>query len=304
MSFRLIAPPFTPLHANGTLNLGAVENYVEMLVSSRAIDGAFVAGSTGEGMLLTVSERQELAAAWVAAARSTELQIIIQVGHNCQADAVALARHAAQIGGNAISAAAPSYFKPATVEDLIDFLAPIAAAAAELPFYFYDIPMLTHVELSMPAFLAKAGARIRNLAGLKYTNDDLVQLQHCLRVQEQGMEILFGRDQLLLAAYAWGVRGAVGSTYNLMPGLYRDMLAAFDAGDHQRARQLQARSIAVIEALEPFGFLAAAKYVMGRRGLECGPVRAPLRNLTPPQCREIDQRLAELEVPLENPATE
>jgi N-acetylneuraminate lyase len=297
MSFRLIAPPFTPLDSAGQLNLTGIEKYVEVLVSSQAIDGAFVAGSTGEGMSLTVAERQAVTERWVAAARSTKLEIIVQVGHNGQADAVQLAGHAAKVGAAAISASAPSYFKPATVDDLVDFLAPIAAAAGELPFYFYDIPMLTCVELSMPEFMEKAPQRIRNLAGLKYTNDNLVQLQHCLNVGDGSLEVLFGRDQLLLPAYALGVQGAVGSTYNLIGPLYRTMINAFDAGDHVQARRLQSQALALIDLLEKHGFLAAAKYAMSRFGLDCGPVRSPLRNLSDEQRRDIDERLAVLDLP-------
>ena len=297
MPFRLIAPPFTPMLANGELNLNAVQQQAELLSDSQ-IDGVFVAGSTGEGMSLTSDERQQLAQTWVTAGQHFGLEVIIQVGHTCQLDAIQLARHAAEIGADAVSSPAPSYFKPANVDDLVDFLEPIANAAGHLPFYYYDIPMLTGVTLPMVEFLQTAATRIDNLAGLKYTNDDLVQLLRCLETYQGTLQVLFGRDQMLLPAYSLGVAGAVGSTYNLMGPLYREMLAAFDAGDHSAARRLQAKSIALIELLERHGFLAAAKYAMSRVGPDCGPVRSPLRNLTDRQRAEIDQRLAELKLPI------
>src|SRR6056297_1815088 len=132
MPFRLIAPPLTPLHANGELNLDAVAKQAELLAAAK-IDGVFVAGSTGEGMSLTLDERQQLAEAWVTAAKPLGLEVVIQVGHTCQADAIQLAKHAVAAAADSVSAPAPSYFKPATVDDLIDFLVPIAAAAGQLP---------------------------------------------------------------------------------------------------------------------------------------------------------------------------
>ena len=75
----------------------------------------------------------------------------------------------------------PSYFKPRSVEALAACCAEIAAAAPQVPFYFYDIPHLSGVSLPMPDFLALAGERIPTLAGLKFTNADLVSFQRCLR---------------------------------------------------------------------------------------------------------------------------
>ena len=68
---------------------------------------------------------------WTEAA-GADLKVAVHVGHNCQAEAVALAAHARESGAAAIAAVAPSYFKPASVADLVEFLIPIAAAADPL----------------------------------------------------------------------------------------------------------------------------------------------------------------------------
>jgi N-acetylneuraminate lyase len=90
----------------------------------------------------------------------------------------------------------------------------IASAAPSLPFYYYHIPSATNVDLPMVDFLAVADGLIQNLAGIKYTHYDLEDLQLCLHYGGGKYNILFGRDQYLLAAVALGVRGAVGSTYS------------------------------------------------------------------------------------------
>jgi N-acetylneuraminate lyase len=78
---------------------------------------------------------------------------------------------------------------------------------------------------------------------------------------------------------ALGVRGAVGTTYNFAAPLYHRVLAAFEAGDLATARREQARSVELVRLLQGFGFLPAAKALMGLLGIDCGPVRAPLRPL-------------------------
>jgi N-acetylneuraminate lyase len=251
------------------------------------VAGVFVAGSTGEGQSLTVDERMRLAECWVEVAPSLGLQVVVQVGDNCVADAVRLAAHAQELRAHAISSSPPCYFKPPTVADLVDVCVPIAAAAAQLPFYYYDIPLLTHVQLSMVEFLRLGRAKLPNLVGLKYTNSDLMQLQECLRLDDGAHEILFGFDEILLAAYALGVRGAVGSTYNFAAPLYHRLVAAFDRGDLATARACQAQSVTLIRRLQAYGFSAAAKTVMSFLGIDCGPVRPPLRNLTPEQCTAL-----------------
>ncbi|HUG70380.1 MAG TPA: dihydrodipicolinate synthase family protein [Pirellulaceae bacterium] len=288
--FRLIAPPTTPFHADGSLNLEAVEQQAQLLVDT-SVDGVFVAGSTGEGQSLSTAERMRSAERWIEVAAGTGLEVIIQVGHNSLPDAVALAEHAQRIGADSIAASSPCYFKPARVEELIDFLAPVASAAADLPFYYYEIPPLTLVALPMVEFLTKAKPRIPNLVGLKYSNIDLMQMQQCVRMNDGEFELLFGSDQQLLAAVALGACGAVGSTYNFAAPLYRRMLAAFDRGDHATARELQAKSVEVVAIMARTNFLSACKILLTELGIENGPVRAPLRNLTTEQ---RDKLLADL----------
>lgn len=280
--FRLIAPPTTPFHSDGSLNLEAVEQQAQQLVET-SVDGVFVAGSTGEGQSLSTDERMRSAERWIEVAAGTGLEVIIQVGHNSLPDAVALAEHAQRIGADSIAASSPCYFKPARVEELIDFLAPVASAAADLPFYYYEIPPLTQVALPMVEFLTKAKPRIPNLVGLKYSNIDLMQMQQCVRMNDGEFELLFGSDQQLLAAVALGACGAVGSTYNFAAPLYRRMLAAFERGDQATARELQAKSVEIVAIMARTNFLSACKILLTELGIENGPVRAPLRNLTAEQ---------------------
>ena len=284
--FRLIAPPTTSFHSDGSLNLDAVEPLAQLLLDT-SVDGVFVAGSTGEGQSLSTAERMRSAERWVEVTAGTDLEVIVQVGHNSLPDAVALAEHAQRIGADSIAASSPCYFKPARVEELIDFLAPVAGAAADLPFYFYEIPPLTQVTLPMVEFLAKAKPRMPNLIGIKYSNIDLMQMQQLVRMNEGEFEVLFGSDQQLLGAVALGACGAVGSTYNFAAPLYRRMLAAFERGDHDTARELQAKSVEIVAIMARYSFLSACKILLEVLGIENGPVRAPLRNLTNEQRVEL-----------------
>lgn len=302
MPIELIAPAYSPFDEAGNLKLGLVEPMAAHL-SRTGVSGVFLCGSTGEGMSLTVGERKELAEVWSEVAPVHNLDVIVQVGANCQRDVVELAAHASKLGVRSISAHAPCYFLPKTVDDLIEFFVPVAAAAGTTPFYFYDIPELTRVRLSTVEFLRRGPQRIPNLAGVKYTNSDLAQFQDCLRVGGSRFEIWFGCDEALLAGYALGARGAVGSTYNFMAPLYHSMVAAFDAGDKETARELQAKAVQAVGVLAEFGYAAAAKALMQTYDLDCGDVRPPLRPLSRAQHREVLEKMKGIGFPFESTHT-
>lgn len=216
---------------------------------------------------------------------------IAHVGGNCVEDAKALALKAEELGLDGISALAPSYYKPGDLGALIDCCAAIAAAAPKTPFYYYDIPVLTGVNLPMHQFLAEAPARIPTFAGIKFTNPDLVSYRRTLDVAGDGFDVPWGVDETILAALATGAKGGVGSTYNWAPKLYTDLIAAFERGDLAEARRLQSLSIAMIDAIASIGFLGAAKKLMTHLGVPVGPARLPLGN---PTQEQFDALLAKL----------
>lgn len=296
-SFRLtglIAAPFTPFHPDGTLNPTAVAPMCDLLAET-GVTGAFVAGSTGEGPSLSGEERRALTEAWVAGSKG-RLKVVVHVGHTSLPEAVALAAHAQDAGADAVSAVAPSYFKPASLHELVDFLAPVAAAAPRLPFYYYDIPPLTGVSFPTAEFLARAADRMPTLAGVKFSNADLMSMQECLAADGGRFDVVFGSDESLLAALALGVRGAVGTTYNYAAPVYHRVIRAFGRGDLATARREQLRSVELIRHQVRFGVLRSGKALMGRLGVECGPVRPPLKAIAPEETQAFVDAVRHLEV--------
>ena len=287
----LVSAPFTPMHPDGSLNLDAVAPYADLLTRN-GVSGAFICGTTGESLSLTLDERVELAQEWVSAA-GPELKVIVHVGGTCLADCQALAGEAQDAGVAAIAAMAPCFFKPPDVEALADWCAAVAAAAPNLPFYFYHLPSMTGVAFAMADLLPLAAQRIGSLAGIKYTYEDLDDYQRCLEFEGGRFNILFGRDELLVQSLRLGARGAVGSTYNFAPGLYKRIIAAHEAGDAGAADQLQQQAVAMIDTCirASRSGTPAFKAVMAMIGLDCGPVRPPLRSLSDDQAARLRDEL-------------
>lgn len=291
----LIAAPFTPLHPDGSLNLDAIGACARHLWRTGVV-GAFICGTTGEGASLTVDERRRVAERWMAEAPAG-LRVIVHVGHTCLEDCRALAAHAESIGADSFACLAPYFFKPAGVPGLVDWCAAVAAAAPRLPFYYYHMPSMTGVSVPVADFLPAAAGRIPNLAGVKYTFEDLDDFERCLRFDGGRYDLLFGRDELLHSALKRGARGAVGSTYNFAAPLYQRIISAFDRGDEATAVALQARAVEMIQACVRAGGhpIAAFKTLMGRMGCACGPCRPPLANPTAGEAEALLARLDALD---------
>jgi N-acetylneuraminate lyase len=243
---------------------------------------------------LTVDERLALYDAWAEAGPPNGPAVIGHVGGNSIEDARRLARRARERQFAAISTLPPSYFKPATPTDLVDWCASVAAEAPDLPFYYYDIPSMSGVSFPIDRFLIEASSRIPNLAGVKFTNLDLVSYRRSLDAAGDRFDLPWGTDEALLAALATGARGAVGSTYNWAPQLYRRLIDAFTRGELDEARRLQSISIAMIDAISESGFMGTAKALMCRLGVPVGPARSPLTNPTSGQMDIVLSRLSDL----------
>ncbi|MBA4188491.1 MAG: N-acetylneuraminate lyase [Planctomycetaceae bacterium] len=278
----LVPASLTPFTPAGELNLAAVEKQAELFVRDQ-VAGVFAGGTTGEFSSLTFAERDALTIRWAEVLKGTPVRLLVHVGSNCLAESRALAARAESLGAAAVAMVCPSYLKPRSPEMVIECCRDVANAAPNTPFYFYDIPVLTGVTFPVADWIEAAAERIPSLVGVKFTNPDLMTFQRLMRVCGGQLDVLFGMDEQLLAAASLGCRGAVGSGYNFASPLYHRLLAAVDRGDFAAARDLQFQGVELVALMFRTGYMAAAKELMRMRGVDLGPVRLPLPNITPEQ---------------------
>jgi N-acetylneuraminate lyase len=202
---------------------------------------------------------------------------------------------AADIGADAIGEIGPIFFRPASVEALVDYCAETAAVSSNLPYFYYHMPSMNQVLFPMTEFLRLADEAIPNLAGIKYTHSDIDDYAHCLEFREGKYDILFGRDEFLIQGLAVGAQGAVGSTYNIMARLYLDLAAAFHAGDRPEAERLQAISAETCTTMaDTGGFGSCLKAILKTMGLDLGGMRRPQVNVTQAQLARLEQDLTRI----------
>jgi N-acetylneuraminate lyase len=275
----LIAAPYTPFDKHtGDVKLDVIEHYADSLVRS-GVTGAFICGTTGEGVSLTLEERFAVAERWTDVARDS-LNIIVHVGDLSQRNSMALATHAKKVRAAGVAAMPAFFFKPSGAAQALEYCRPIAQAAGDVPFYYYHIPSMNGVSLSIVDMLAMAKERIPNFRGVKYTHPDLMEFQRLLAMFGNTFELAWGVDEIILGALAIGATAAVGSTYNYSAPLYRRMIAAHRAGDLLEARECSVKVAEMVAVLLKYGGVRTGKATMQMIGIDCGPPRAPIAPLT------------------------
>ncbi len=288
-----IVAPFTPFKADGSLNLEVIKKYAELVINN-GMHGVFICGSSGEGALMTREERMSVAEEWINVSAG-RLKVIVHTAGTGIEDQKLLAAHAEKIGAFGIGAMAPAFLPPRRNEELVAYCKAIASAAPTLPFYYYHIPGLNGVNLSMIDLLNSADKEIPNFAGIKYTQENLLEFAQCKKIANGKFDMLHGLDETFLAALAFNTKSGVGGTYNHIYGIYRDMIEAYEGNKQELAIELQHKSHLFINILIKYrGNIVGGKRMMKFLGVDCGPNRLPLQTITTKEEIQMKKDLEEI----------
>lgn len=286
ISGSIFAALLTPFKADGSINGDGVAPLVDYILS-QGVHGLYASGSTGESILQSREEREELLIALAEYARG-KCTLIAHVGAASTGDAISLAATAKGQGYDAVSAVPPYYYKH-NFEDIKQYYSDIADAA-ELPVIIYNIPALTGTDLSTQKLLELM--QDSRIAGAKFTATDLFQFQQ-LRVTAPDKKFYFGTDEMFLGAAAMGTDGGIGSTYNLIGNVYLGIENAVKEGDIDEARKLQGKANALIAILLQTGVMPGLKHALNKMGIPVGPCRAPFTEPDAASLALLDRWLAD-----------
>ena len=266
----------TPFDRNGDVNYTELKKLVELLLEEGA-DGFYVTGSTGECFLLTDEERTLVTAA-VAETVNGKVPVIAHIGKIGASQAANLA------GASAVSSVPPFYYNFQT--DEIAGYYECISNATDLPVVIYNIPQFSGVSINADNMASIMGNS--RVEGLKYTDLNLYELERIRRKFPQ-LKIMFGKDESLLYALPVGVDGAIGSTYNFTLKLFRKIWNAYRQEQFREAEKFQHEANKIIsEMLRIKNIIAAEKYLLGKKGIQCGNCRPPFRPLTEEEKHILD----------------
>jgi 4-hydroxy-tetrahydrodipicolinate synthase/2-dehydro-3-deoxy-phosphogluconate/2-dehydro-3-deoxy-6-phosphogalactonate aldolase len=287
LALRGVVPPtVTAFDESEAVDYERTAEHAQFVVDGGA-DAVFPLGTNGEFALLTAEERRGVVEAVCDAVE--DAPVIAGVGAPGTAETVAHARHAERVGADGLVVVTPFYY-PTDGRALFDHYRRVCEAV-ELPVYVYHIPSKTGNSISLDVLDDLAA--IDGIAGVKDSSKDVPFLGQAIDAHPE-LTFLSGSDSLLFPGLEVGCAGLVSAVANAFPEPVAELYAAYDAGEEERARELQSRIYRIRTALKDGPYMAGVKTALKLRGFDCGPLRSPLRTMDDAQRDELADTLAEL----------
>jgi 4-hydroxy-tetrahydrodipicolinate synthase len=261
----------TPFDDGGALDLdGAV--VLARWLAAHGSDGLVVAGTTGEGPVLSDTELRDL---WRAVSESVTVPVIAGTGTNDTRHSMELTQMAEESGVDGALVVTPYYSRPPQSGLIEHFTA--VARSSKLPVLLYDIPIRTGRRID-PDTIVRLAREVPNIVGVKDSTGDVAGAARLVAGMHGSFELYSGEDALTLPLLAVGAVGVVTVAGNWAGEEMRELVRAFGQGDVAAAR------VANTALLESYGFESSesfpnplpAKAACRVLGLPAGQCRLPL----------------------------
>ena len=284
----IYAALISPMTESGELNLAALRKVVQWQLE-RGVEGFYVCGSSGEGLLLSLAERKLVLETVIDEAAGV-VPVIAHTGTIRTADVIELSQHAADTGVVAASMI-PPYYYPFKQEDILGYYEDVMRAV-EIPVIIYNIPAFTGIAFTKGN--SESLLDCPQIAGIKHTSMNMYDLER-MKVAYPDKTYFNGYDEVFLSGLAAGATSAIGTTVNLFPALFKEIRSHYLAGEMQEAAVVQHKINAAIEVFLDVGIFNAVKYVFTLQGIDCGSCRRPFTPLHAEQKQRIEAYLGTLD---------
>lgn len=263
----MLAAIVTPFAESGDVDLGVFAELVNAYLDA-GLHGVWVAGNTGEVDVLNAEERTALFETAVKSAAGRGI-VAAHVGAPATRDAVTLTKHAEAAGVSAVAAMPPTTQSLDSIKEYYE----VISRATSLPMFAYHVAG----RAALPLYLSAMSQLVDlpNLAGIKFSDPNLPEMDALLRRLKPRPNLLFGVDAMLSTALLMGADGGIGGSYNAMPGYYAELYQRCVRGDWASAAELQREGNQVMDVLKAFGGHAAIKAVVQECGFPVGACRSP-----------------------------
>jgi 4-hydroxy-tetrahydrodipicolinate synthase len=281
----VITAMVTPFDDRFALDLDGAAALARWLVDHGS-DALVVAGTTGEGTVLSNDEKAEL---WRVVAEAVTVPVIAGAGTNDTRHSVELTKLAEVAGAAGILAVTPYYNRPSQAGLAAHFRA--VAGATSLPVLVYDIPLRTGRKVAHDTLLGLA-REVPNVVGVKDSAGDVAGSARLLVEAPRHFDLYSGEDPLNLALLALGASGVVSVCSHWAGPQIAEMISAVGAGDLERARARNADLLTsyAFSSTEDAPNPLPAKAMMRRLGLPVGQCRLPMG----PASASLDERAADV----------
>ncbi|MEW6046630.1 MAG: dihydrodipicolinate synthase family protein [Bacillota bacterium] len=287
-------PIITCFTQDGEIYERGIRNVVSFL-SEKGVNGLFVIGSYGSFPLMTDDERKRVAEIIFDEVKG-RVPVIVHIGSAGTRRSIALARHAQELGAEAVAAVTPFYYSGFAYKEteILNHFEQIVKAV-DVPVYLYNNPKTTYYTVSPTTLLKLADVGVQ---GLKDSSGDLMLFADYLntvRPKHPDFNFMIGTVGLIQPSYLFGARSCVAGTANVFPELVLELVSKLEQGKHEEAKDLQLKVIQIRKIQAITGFRPAGCYTMLKmRGVDAGVPRLPWRLPNEEETKAMRRQLVEI----------
>lgn len=283
----------TPFNEDESINYDKLDQLIDYHCNN-GTDSIIICGTTGESA--TMSEKEHMECVKFAIERTKgRLPIIAGTGSNCTRTAIDMSKEAASYGADGLLVVTP-YYNKATQEGLVGHYTAVAKEA-KAPIIMYSVASRTGCNIE-PAMAARLIKEVDNIVGIKEASGNISQVAKIMHLTDGKADLYSGNDDQIVPILSLGGKGVISVLSNVAPQETHDICAKFFEGDVKGSLELQLKAIPLIEQLFCEVNPIPVKKAMKLMGMDCGPLRMPLTELTPQHEESLAKAMTEFGIKL------
>ncbi len=283
----------TPFNEDESINYDKLDQLIDYHCNN-GTDSIIICGTTGESA--TMSEKEHMECVKFAIERTKgRLPIIAGTGSNCTRTAIDMSKEAASYGADGLLVVTP-YYNKATQEGLVGHYTAVAKEA-KAPIIMYSVASRTGCNIE-PATAARLIKEVDNIVGIKEASGNISQVAKIMHLTDGKADLYSGNDDQIVPILSLGGKGVISVLSNVAPQETHDICAKFFEGDVKGSLELQLKAIPLIEQLFCEVNPIPVKKAMKLMGMDCGPLRMPLTEITPQHEESLAKAMTEFGIKL------
>lgn len=265
----------TPFHADGSINYNKLEELIDFHCNN-GTDSIVICGTTGESATMTEAEHVDCIKKAVEFTRG-RIPVVAGTGSNCTKTAIELSKEAEAAGADGLLIVTP-YYNKCTQQGLAQHYTAIAKEV-KTPIIMYSVASRTGVNIA-PETVASLVKNVDNIVGVKEASGNISQVAKIMNLTDGNIDLYSGNDDQIVPLMSLGGIGVISVLANVAPKETHEICAKYLAGDVKGSAALQLKAIPLIDALFSEVNPIPVKKAMNLMGMEVGPLRMPLTEMT------------------------
>mgnify|MGYP002597134034 CR=1 FL=1 len=283
----------TPMTETQEVNYEKLGELIEEQIAG-GTDAIVICGTTGEASTLSHEEHLD-AIKYTVEKVNHRIPVIAGTGSNSTETAIYLSQEAEKYGVDGLLLVSP-YYNKATQKGLIAHFTAIADSV-KVPVILYNIQGRTGVNIA-PETIVYLFNNVENIVAVKEASGNISQVAKIMQLTDGKIDLYSGNDDQVVPILSLGGSGVISVLSNVAPEDTHNICAEYFAGNVEKSRELQIKYLELIHSLFCEVNPIPVKKAMQLMGIDCGPLRMPLTEISPEHEKNLAQAMKDFGIQL------